>query len=226
MRRWIILNASVRTSCFGPSSRTRSFQRSVTWLVRASWRTWASFAASMNTSACRCRSCILAQAQRSSTPPRPGSLPSTTFPIEDLQPQDESALNRLLQSQLPKNVEEALSEAEDSSAEPWSASSKSMPEVDPTLAGAAKTTLGRMEHDLKGLRSKDDPRGEEARRDSAPPVRARAGADLPSGTSPGAHARRRVLPEPLRTGACRQADRRSFPWSWGNTGSSPSNNGN
>ena len=29
-----------------------------------------------------------------------------------------------------------------------------MPEVDPTLAGAAKTTLGRMEHDLKGLRSK------------------------------------------------------------------------
>ena len=29
-----------------------------------------------------------------------------------------------------------------------------MPAVDPTLAGAAKTTLGRMEHDLKGLRSK------------------------------------------------------------------------
>lgn len=74
--------------------------------------------------------------------------------IEDLQPQDESALNRLLEAQLPRNVEEALSEAEASVRRTMERVIEVMPDVDPTLAGAAKTTLGRMEHDLKGLRSK------------------------------------------------------------------------
>ena len=34
-------------------------------------------------------------------------------PLEDLQPQDESALNRLLESQLPPSVEQAIKDAED-----------------------------------------------------------------------------------------------------------------
>lgn len=76
------------------------------------------------------------------------------IPIEDLQRQDESALNRLLEAQLPQNVEEALSEAEASVRRTMERVIEVMPDVDPTLAGAAKTTLGRMEHDLKGLRSK------------------------------------------------------------------------
>jgi uncharacterized protein YllA (UPF0747 family) len=75
-------------------------------------------------------------------------------PLEDLQHQDESALNRLLEAQLPGTVEQALSEAEESVRRTMERVIEVMPAVDPTLAGAAKTTLGRMEHDLKGLRGK------------------------------------------------------------------------
>jgi bacillithiol synthase len=76
------------------------------------------------------------------------------FPIEDLQPQDESGLNRLLQSQLPKTVEQALGEAEESIRRTMQRVIEVMPEVDPTLAGASKTTLGKMEHDLHALQGK------------------------------------------------------------------------
>jgi bacillithiol biosynthesis cysteine-adding enzyme BshC len=76
------------------------------------------------------------------------------FPIEDLQPQDESGLNRLLQSQLPKTVEQALSEAEEAIRRTMQRVIEVMPDVDPTLAGASKTTLGKMEHDLHALQGK------------------------------------------------------------------------
>jgi bacillithiol synthase len=76
------------------------------------------------------------------------------FPIEELQPQDESGLNRLLQAQLPKTVEQALAEAEDSMRRTMQRVIEVMPEVDPTLAGASKTTLGKMEHDLHALQGK------------------------------------------------------------------------
>jgi len=76
------------------------------------------------------------------------------FPIEDLQPQDESGLNRLLQSQLPKTVEQALAEAEESIRRTMQRVIEVMPEVDPTLAGASRTTLGKMEHDLHALQGK------------------------------------------------------------------------
>ncbi|HXG56031.1 MAG TPA: bacillithiol biosynthesis cysteine-adding enzyme BshC [Vicinamibacterales bacterium] len=75
-------------------------------------------------------------------------------PIEALQPQDESALNRLLQSLLPKDVEQALAEAEESVRRTMARVTDVMPQVDPTLAGASKTTLGRMEHDLRALQGK------------------------------------------------------------------------
>jgi bacillithiol biosynthesis cysteine-adding enzyme BshC len=76
------------------------------------------------------------------------------FPIEDLQPQDESGLNRLLQSQLPKTVEQALADAEQSIHRTMQRVIEVMPEVDPTLAGASRTTLGKMEHDLRALQGK------------------------------------------------------------------------
>lgn len=76
------------------------------------------------------------------------------FPIEELQPQDESGLNRLLQAQLPKTVEQALAEAEQSIHRTMQRVTEVMPEVDPTLAGASKTTLGKMEHDLRALQGK------------------------------------------------------------------------
>ena len=76
------------------------------------------------------------------------------LPIEQLQPQDDAALNRLLQAQLPKAVEEALANAQASISSSMERLVDVMPAVDPTLAGAAKTTLGRMEHDLKSLQGK------------------------------------------------------------------------
>ena len=75
-------------------------------------------------------------------------------PLQDLQPQDESGLNRLLETQIPKAVEQAIKGAEDAMREKMSAVIEAMPAVDPTLAGAARTTLGKMEHDLRGLHGK------------------------------------------------------------------------
>jgi bacillithiol biosynthesis cysteine-adding enzyme BshC len=74
--------------------------------------------------------------------------------VEEFQPQGESALNRLLQSQLPKSVEHALSDADEAIKRTLTRVIDAMPAIDPTLAGAAKTTLGKMEHDLRGLHSK------------------------------------------------------------------------
>jgi len=74
--------------------------------------------------------------------------------IEELQPQDESALNRLLQTQLPASLEHALKEADEVIHRGMQRVIEAMPALDPTLAGAAKTTLGRMEHDLRALQSK------------------------------------------------------------------------
>jgi bacillithiol biosynthesis cysteine-adding enzyme BshC len=74
--------------------------------------------------------------------------------LEDLQPQDESALNRVLQSQLPQSVEQAMREAGEAVQRSMTRVAEALPALDPTLAGAARTTLGRMEHDLRGLQSK------------------------------------------------------------------------
>jgi bacillithiol biosynthesis cysteine-adding enzyme BshC len=74
--------------------------------------------------------------------------------LEDFQPQDESALNRLLQSQLPQPLEHALRQAGEALRASMTRVSEALPELDPTLVGAARTTLGRMEHDLHNLHSK------------------------------------------------------------------------
>lgn len=75
-------------------------------------------------------------------------------PLELFQPQDESALNRLLESQLPQSVEQAITEAESALRRAMERVIDAMPAVDPTLAGAAKTTLSKMEHDLRALQNK------------------------------------------------------------------------
>ena len=75
----------------------------------------------------------------------------------------------------------------------WVASSRRCPSLDPTLQGAAKTTLGKMEHELRVAALEGDPRGEEARRDAAPAVHPRAGAGVPARPSAGAHARSRSI---------------------------------
>ncbi|MGH9312948.1 MAG: bacillithiol biosynthesis protein BshC, partial [Vicinamibacterales bacterium] len=76
------------------------------------------------------------------------------LPLELLQPQGEAALNRLLESQLPPSVDQSLHAAAAAIEAQMSKVIAAVPAIDPTLAGAAKTTLGRMEHDLKTLHQK------------------------------------------------------------------------
>jgi bacillithiol synthase len=75
-------------------------------------------------------------------------------PIEQLQQQDESVLNRLLEAQIPASVEAALRDATAALQDKMTRVVEAMPAVDPTLAGAAKTTLSKMEHDLQALQNK------------------------------------------------------------------------
>ena len=75
-------------------------------------------------------------------------------PLQDLQPQDESTLNRLLQSQLPPAVEAAMNDADDTIKRAMRQVIDVIPAVDPTLAGAARTTLGKIEHEIRGLHNK------------------------------------------------------------------------
>lgn len=72
----------------------------------------------------------------------------------ELQAQDESALNRLLESQLPESVEQAVKSADEAIRGSMQRVIDAMPALDPTLAGSAKTVLGKMEHELRALHSK------------------------------------------------------------------------
>ncbi len=74
--------------------------------------------------------------------------------FEALQPQDEAALNRLLEAQLPAAVEQSIEDAREAIRTRLAAVVDVVPAVDPTLAGAARSTLGRIEHDLKTLHNK------------------------------------------------------------------------
>ena len=76
------------------------------------------------------------------------------FALQQLQAQDESALNRLLESQLPKSLEQAVKDAEHTIARSMERVVEEMPALDPTLAGAARTVRGKMEHELRTLHSK------------------------------------------------------------------------
>jgi bacillithiol biosynthesis cysteine-adding enzyme BshC len=75
-------------------------------------------------------------------------------PFEDLRTPDESALNRLLEAQLPASVEQSLRDASSATSDAMARVIKALPALDPTLEGAAKTTLGKMEHELRSLHSK------------------------------------------------------------------------
>jgi bacillithiol synthase len=74
--------------------------------------------------------------------------------FEDLRTPDESALNKLLESQLPASVEQSLRDAAIATQQGMARVIEALPALDATLAGAAKTTLGKMEHELKSLHSK------------------------------------------------------------------------
>ena len=143
------------------------------------------------------------------------------IPFEDLQPQDESALNRLLESQLPQSVEAALRDTEVALEEKMARVIEVMPAVDPTLAGAARTTLSKMEHELKGLHGKmiqaAKRRDETLRRQFT-----RAQAQIFRWAIRRNARSARLLPQSIRARRHRSAARRSCRSSSGSTGSSRS----
>jgi bacillithiol synthase len=76
------------------------------------------------------------------------------LPLEALQAQDEAALNELLKAQIPRVVEESVAEASRTIEAQMARVVQAMPALDPTLEGAARSTLQRMQHDLQTLQTK------------------------------------------------------------------------
>lgn len=76
------------------------------------------------------------------------------FPLESLQQQDEAALNQLLESQLPPGVEASLEDAARLIQARMETLASEVPQIDPTLEGATRSTLNRMQDDLKKLHNK------------------------------------------------------------------------
>ena len=76
------------------------------------------------------------------------------FPFEALQPQDEGALNRLLESQLPSSVERSLHGATRAVGDRMADLADAVAAIDPTLAGAARSAHGKMKHELHTLQDK------------------------------------------------------------------------
>ena len=76
------------------------------------------------------------------------------LPLEALQPQGEAVLNQLLEDQLPPSVEQSITHAANLIEERMAAVAAAVPQIDPTLEGTVKSTLGRMQHDLHTLHNK------------------------------------------------------------------------
>ena len=76
------------------------------------------------------------------------------LPLEALQAQDEAALNDLLKTQIPPVVEESFTDAEKTIEAQMARVVQAMPALDPTLEGAARSTLERMQRDLQTLHGK------------------------------------------------------------------------
>ncbi len=74
--------------------------------------------------------------------------------LENLQAQDEAALNDLLKAQIPATVDAAFDEAARAIDAQMNQVVEVIPAIDPTLEHTARSTLGRMQHDLHTLHNK------------------------------------------------------------------------
>jgi bacillithiol biosynthesis cysteine-adding enzyme BshC len=75
-------------------------------------------------------------------------------PFEALQARDESALNALLETQIPPSVEASFGAARDAIDAQMSQVTQALATIDSTLEGAGRSTIGRMQHDLETLHGK------------------------------------------------------------------------
>jgi bacillithiol biosynthesis cysteine-adding enzyme BshC len=76
------------------------------------------------------------------------------LPLTALRAQDESALNQLLEDQLPPTVEHSLTAVSSLLDERMAAVAAAVPQIDPTLEGAVKSTLGKLQHEVHTLHNK------------------------------------------------------------------------
>ena len=76
------------------------------------------------------------------------------FPLESLRARDEAALNELLGSQLPADVDRELEQLPRVLDEHLARLATAVTSIDATLEGAARSTLGRMQDDVKKLQGK------------------------------------------------------------------------
>jgi bacillithiol biosynthesis cysteine-adding enzyme BshC len=76
------------------------------------------------------------------------------IPFESLHAQDDAALNELLQAQLPGTVEASVQNALSAIEERMADVGAEVLQIDPTLEGAARSTLTRMQDDLRKLHAK------------------------------------------------------------------------
>ena len=74
--------------------------------------------------------------------------------FESLRAQNDAALNQLLEAQLPAAVEGAFEEASRALGERMGHLAEAVQQIDATLEGAARSTLGRMQNDLGKLNNK------------------------------------------------------------------------
>jgi bacillithiol biosynthesis cysteine-adding enzyme BshC len=81
-------------------------------------------------------------------------LERSRLPLEALQAQDEGALNRFLESQLPPALEKTFEETDRQMAERAAHLTAAVLSLDPTLTGAVDTTLARIRETLKTLQGK------------------------------------------------------------------------
>jgi len=76
------------------------------------------------------------------------------LPLESLRAQDEAALNQLLRAQIPPAVDSSFDEAARTMAERMESLAEAVARLDQTLESATRSTLGRMQDDLKKLQGK------------------------------------------------------------------------
>ena len=76
------------------------------------------------------------------------------LPLESLRAQDEAALNALLKAQIPAAVDSSLEDAGRALIERMDSVAAAVSGLDATLEGATRSTLGRMQDDLKKLQGK------------------------------------------------------------------------
>jgi len=81
-------------------------------------------------------------------------LAKYNVPLDALHAQDDSALNELLKTQIPEEVDEAFAGAARATEEHMARVIQALPALDPTLEGAARTTLTRMQKELETLQGK------------------------------------------------------------------------